>query len=163
MHTFSFVTRDFKTIFQFIDILMHFFNFHFSFFSFFFLKNGGQLFRAVTNEGVVNDLWISGRRQIVILLILIMNRISDRILPCGFGLESISFCTWKVWSSRKYFMKVGSLLCIPRSLRFGVCNIAICQAFSLSKRTATRCFLCMLLIRVSIRTIWSMALLALKP
>ena len=117
-----------------------------------------------------NDPLISGGRQVVILFLLIMNRITDRILPWGtpisscFGSESVLFIrVWNVQSSKKCFIKMGSLPCRPRSLRslsmpYGQ---VVSQAFSRSKRTATRCSFLMnaSLIRVSIWTIWSMVLL----
>ena len=73
-----------------------------------------------------NDPLISGGRQVIILFILIMNRITDRILPrgtpiffccCCFGSESVLFIrVWNVLSSKKWFIKIGSLLCRQRSL-----------------------------------------------
>ena len=53
-----------------------------------------------------SDLSLSGGKQVVILLILIMNRITDRMLPrgttisCGFESVNVLFIrVWKVQSS----------------------------------------------------------------
>ena len=58
----------------------------------------------------------SGRRQVVILLILIMKRITDRMLPrgtpnsCSLGSENVLFThVWKAWSSRMCYMKESAL------------------------------------------------------
>ena len=68
-----------------------------------------------------SDPLISSRRQVVILSILIMDRITDRMLlwdtsiSYSLGSETALFiCIWKVQSSRKFFMKMGSLPSRPR-------------------------------------------------
>ena len=66
-----------------------------------------------------NDPLISWGRQIVILLILITNRITDRMLPPRYTYLSeneMFIHVWKVWSSSKCFMKMGSLLSQSKSL-----------------------------------------------
>ena len=121
-----------------------------------------------------SDLLISWDKQVVILIISIINRITDRMLhwatpiSYGFELESILFiCVWKVQFSRKCFMKMGSLPYRPWFVRYLSMPYGydISQAFSRSKRTLTICsfLIDVSLIKVSIWTIWSMVLLFLKP
>ena len=71
-----------------------------------------------------NDPLISGRRQDVMLFIFIINRDTDKILPrgtptsSGFGSEYVlPISVLKDRSSRKFWMKMGSLPCNPKFLR----------------------------------------------
>ena len=117
VHAFSFVSWDFKTIFHdpfwyFFDTLMDL--------SFY----GRHIFEAIINVICIEWLNIILReRWVVISLILIMNRITNRMLPWdkpisrGLGSENVLFLSvWKVWSFRKGFIKMGSLPHRPRYL-----------------------------------------------
>ena len=107
VHAFGFIIQDFESIFHgpfscLVDTL------EFSFY-------GSHIFGAVTNEEVINIKW-SVDFQVVIWLILIMKRITNRMLlwgtpiSCGLGSENILFsCLWKVRSSRNCFIKMKSV------------------------------------------------------
>ena len=100
VHVLGFIIRDFETM------------LHGPFWCFVEFFYSSHIFGPETNEEVIdyNDqliLWGVGS------LILIMNRIRDRMLlwgtpiSCGLGSKSILFIhIWKVWPSRKCFMKM---------------------------------------------------------
>ena len=137
-----------------------------------FLSMVTMFFRTVTNEEIIDIMihWFLGIGRLLFYSILILNRIMDRILlwgtpiSCYIWSQSVFIRVWNVRPSKECFIKMWSLPCRPG---FFVCPMTrLYQAFSKSNRTAAKCSFLMnaSLIRVSLRTIWSMMLLlALNP
>ena len=116
-----------------------------------FLSMAAIFLGAVINEelSTYRDLWIFGRRQVVILLILIMKRITDRMLPWGIP---VSFGLWSELFVLENFNLLGSVL-----WSWGVCLVGWDLEYAVWPQHAT-------LMSISMQTIWAMVLLlALKP